>query len=74
MSTYEMLERIHVLEKRLKESEFWREKYADEIIQLKPENAKLRELVRHMDTQAEETAHRGTGGNKEEERGKQKNC
>jgi hypothetical protein len=48
MSTYEMLERIHVLEKRLKESEFWREKYADEIIQLKPENDKMRELVRHM--------------------------
>ena len=48
MSTYEMLERIHALEKRLKESEFWREKYADEIIQLKPENAKLRELVVRM--------------------------
>lgn len=45
MSTREMLDRIHVLEKRLKESEFWREKYADEIIQLKPENAKLRGLV-----------------------------
>ena len=48
MSTREMLDRIHALEKRLKESEFWREKYADEIIQLKPENAKLRELARHM--------------------------
>ena len=48
MSTCEMLDRIHVLEKRLKESEFWREKYADEIIQLKPENAKLRELCEGM--------------------------
>lgn len=48
MSTPEMLDRIHVLESRLKESESYRSAYADMMMQLKDENAKLRELCNGM--------------------------